>query len=360
MKCIPDDPAVSVVMVVCNVDRFLAESIESILGQTFEDFEFIIADFGSTDQSRSIVSSYAAKDKRIRFCEIPPCSLVAARNSTCSLARGQYLAIMDADDVSMTDRIALGVEFMDKHPEVGMLGGIAQSINALGNPLPVRVHAAPVQDPEIKAALAIGSPFCHSTLLIRREAFQSVGGFREVFAQAEDYDLMLRISERCQCAGLPTVVLKYRFHPCQISIQKQMRQTLCRLAARASASLRSSGARDPLSSGTSITPELLAGMGVSAATQQSELASHCFNWISNMCAAEQHRVALEAALLALRSDLQLAEQWKVAELHLACAQLYWREGGALNSLLALGRAVRAWPRTVGRPLKLLLRRAGFA
>src|SRR6516225_9438340 len=86
-------PIVSVVMVVCNVERFLAEAIESILAQTFRDFEFIIIDYGSSDRSRSIISSLAAKDKRIKLHEIPHCILPEARNAGCFLAQGQYIAL---------------------------------------------------------------------------------------------------------------------------------------------------------------------------------------------------------------------------------------------------------------------------
>ena len=93
------EPVVSVVLVVCNVERFLGEAIESILRQTFREFEFIIVDFGSTDKSKEIVSSYAAKDVRVRLHEIPLCGLAEARNAGCFLARGKYIAIVDADDV---------------------------------------------------------------------------------------------------------------------------------------------------------------------------------------------------------------------------------------------------------------------
>ena len=101
---------------------FLAESIESILGQTFRNFEFIIVDFGSTDKSKAIAVSYAAKDSRIRFREIPNCVLPAARNAACSFAQGQYIAVMDADDICLPDRLRLEVEFMEQHAEVGLLG----------------------------------------------------------------------------------------------------------------------------------------------------------------------------------------------------------------------------------------------
>ena len=120
------NPLVSVVMVVCNVDHFLAESIESILGQTFREFEFIIVDFGSTDKSKAIAASYAAKDNRVKLHDAPHCALAEVRNFGCSLAQGEYIAIMDADDVSAPDRLMLETEFMENHPEVGLLGGATE------------------------------------------------------------------------------------------------------------------------------------------------------------------------------------------------------------------------------------------
>ena len=99
-----NEPVVSVAMVVCNVERFLAEAIESILAQTYRDFEFVIVDFGSTDRSKEIIAGYAAKDSRVKLHEIPHCGLAEARNAGCFLAQGQYIAIMDADDVSLPER----------------------------------------------------------------------------------------------------------------------------------------------------------------------------------------------------------------------------------------------------------------
>src|SRR5579864_6120600 len=113
-------PVVSVVMIVYNVERFLGEAIQSILGQTFREFEFLIVDFGSTDESKSIVSSFAAKDRRIKLHEIQNCGLAEARNAGCSLAQGKYIAIIDADDISLPERLRWQVDFMEKHPEVGL------------------------------------------------------------------------------------------------------------------------------------------------------------------------------------------------------------------------------------------------
>lgn len=353
-------PLVSVVMVIRDVDRFLPEAIESILSQTFRDFEFIIVDFGSTDNSKSIALSYAAKDSRIKLHEVPHCTLPVARNTACSLAQGKYIAIMDADDVSLPERLALEVEYMEIHPEVGVLGGSTECINAAGKLLATRIHDVPIEHHEIKSALAVRCPFCQASVLIHREAFNTVGGYREVFVQAEDYDLWLRISEHFQCAGLQHVVLRYRIHPYQISMQKQREQTICWLAAHASASLRSSGKPDALNSLHEITPALLADLGISKARQQSYLFIKCRDWVRIMCDAGEYSVALEAALVMLQSDWEYVERWKIADLHLTIAKLYWQQTRKLSSFLAIGRAVMSRPAVVGRPLKQLLRWAGLA
>lgn len=348
-------PLVSVVMVVCNVERFLAESIESILGQTFRDFEFVIVDFGSTDKSRAIVSSYAAKDARISLQEIPHCGLAEARNAGCFIAQGRYIAIMDADDVSLPDRLMWEVEFMEKHSEVGVLGGAKEWIDATGRRL--FINGDPTEDHEIRSALAVRSPFCQPTVLIRSEAFSLVGGYRGAFAPAEDYDLWLRIAEHFQCANLPQVVLKYRVHPYQVSFRKRRQQTLSVLAAQVSTTARKSGNPDPLQGVQEITPELLTGLGVSEARRQTALASDCRDWVRNMCLAGEYMVALQAALEILRSsDVEFAERRQIADLWLVTAWLYWKQKGFLNSLLAVAHALRTRPVLVVRPLKQLLHR----
>ena len=130
-----DAPLVSVVLVIRDVERFLPEAIESILNQTLRDLEFIIVDFGSSDRSRGIAASYAANDKRIKLSEITPCSYIEAKISACALSTGRYIAIQDADDVSFPERLQLEVDFLERHPEVGMLGGAVQWIDSEGQVL---------------------------------------------------------------------------------------------------------------------------------------------------------------------------------------------------------------------------------
>jgi glycosyltransferase involved in cell wall biosynthesis len=347
-------PLVSVAMVVCNVDRFLGESIESILHQTFTDFEFIIVDFGSTDKSKAIISSYAAKDSRIKFHEVPHCCLAEARNVACSLAQGRYIAVMDADDVSLPNRLKWEVDFMETHLQVGLVGGATEWIDGTGRSL--GIHDFPTEDHEIRSALTVRCPFCQPTVLIRREAFVLVGGYRTVYAQAEDYDLWLRIAERFEVANLKQVVLKYRIHPYQMTLRKRTQQTLCFLAAQASASSRRNGNPDTVNSIEEITPAVLAGLGVSEATQQITAATGYLFWIRTMYAAGEYSSALKAAVDALQSpDWEYAERWQIANMRLMAARLYWKQRRFAKGFLAAVHAFMTRPIMLGRPLKPLMR-----
>lgn len=344
-------PLVSVAMVVCNVDRFLAESIESVLAQTFKDFEFIIVDFGSTDQTKAIVSGYAAKDERIRLHEIPNCGLGTARNAACALAKGRYIAVMDADDVSLPNRLQLQVDFLEKHPEICLVGGATEWIDATGKSL--GIHRFPTEDHNINSRLVSQFPFCHPTVLLRTQAFAEVGGYRLPFVFGEDYDLWLRLIEHFRCANLSQVVLKYRIHRYQVQTRKSRQQTLCLLAAQASASLRRSGKSDLFNSIQEITPDVLAGLGVTKAKQRVTADR---DWIRALYEAGDFATALQAATQALQSDeWRSAEGWEIASMRRTVACLYWKERRfAMCSLTAI-RALIERPTMLGRPVKQLLR-----
>lgn len=346
-------PLVSVVLVACNVDRFLAESIESILCQTFSDFEFIIVDYGSTDSSKGIVTHYAERDPRVRQHDIPHCGLAEARNAACFLAQGKYIAVMDADDVAVPERLMRQVNFMEKNPEVGVVGGAVEWINAAGKALVT--YGNPAGDREIQSALLERCPLWQPTALMRRDAFMDVGGYRPPFAPAEDYDLWLRMAEHFQIANLGEVILKYRIHPYQVSMRKLAQQSLGILAAQASASSRKHGIPDPLDSLKEITPEALNAMGVSKARQQSQLASYGMHWIRSMCMASEYSAALNVALEILRSGVEYIERWQIANLWLVAARLCWKQGKFADACLNAARAFMTRPIIVGRPIKPLLR-----
>jgi len=345
-------------MAVCNAQRFLAEAIQSILDQSFADFEFIIVDYGSRDGSRAIIRDYAGKDSRIEYCEIPECVLPEARNAGCFRARGRYIAVMDADDVSLPDRLTMEVAFMDSHPQVALLGGAVEWIDSAG--LPFHVHRHPVRNSEIQQELLTHSVFWHPTTIMRKEAFDSVGGYRPVFVCAHDYDLAVRIAEKSECANLDQAVLKYRFHASQLSTDKQQKQALCKLAARASAAERRRGQTDPLDGILEITPSTLATLGVGELAQRNALVADARSWIRNMIDAGEYAAAFTVARGVLQSNLDRVDHRQVSELHLAVASICWRRKNFFKWMIALGQAVRAHPLLLGRPLKPLFQKLGMA
>ena len=342
---------VSVVMAVCNVERFLAESIESILDQTFGDFEFIIVDFGSTDKSKSIVSNYVARDERVKFHEISRCALPVARNAGCFCAQGKYIAIMDADDISLPNRLALEVDFMERHPQVALLGGATEWIDATGRSF--KVHRHPTDSGELRSELVTRCVFWHPTVMMRREVFTTVGGYRNAFICSHDYDLELRIAEKYACANLEQIVLKYRIHPSQLTFHKQSQQTFCKLAAQASATSRRNREPDPLQAVSEITPALLTTLGIGEAAQQNNLVKDCHDWMRLMTAAQEYTACLNAANQMLGSNLSYVERWRIGALRLAIAGLYWKQKKYIRSFLALIRAVLTRPALVVRPFRVL-------
>jgi len=346
-------PLVSVVMPVKDAGRFLAEAIESILSQRFRDFEFIIIDYGSTDASQSIVARYAAQDARIVPLVVPPCVLPSARNAACARARGKYLAVMDADDISLPNRLACEIEFMENHPRIALLGGATEWIDANGKNL--GIHRHPTQESTLRAELATHCVFWHPTVLMRKEAFDSVGGYRPVFLTGHDYDLELRLAERFECANLSDVILKYRIHSGQVSISRRLQQTLGILAAQSSAALRKRGVPDAWDSVEEISPAILTRLGVAEAVQESAFASDTRNWVLNMAAASERAVALKIAVEILESfEWKHAHKGHVADLWLIAARLYWIQGQPFRCFSAAVRAFRIWPIVVGRPFRPLL------
>ncbi|MGD0965373.1 MAG: glycosyltransferase [Candidatus Acidiferrales bacterium] len=351
-------PLVSVVMVICNVERFLVEAIESIRVQTFHDFEFIILDYGSTDKSKAIVLSYAATDSRIRLSTIPPCTYIEAKIAACSLAQGRYIAIQDADDNSFANRLLWEVDFMENNPLVGVVGGAADWINAEGRFL--HVFAPPTGNDEIKATLPTSSPFVHSSVLMRRDTFTQVGGYRRVFPYAEDYDLFLRISEHSHCANLAQVIVQYRIHPHQLSLRTRRQQTIAKLAAQVAASARRTRGVDPLDCAQEMSEALLLELGVSPARIQAELFFEYRNWIRNTFVAGEYSMALKTAVEVLGSNWEDIDRRQIADLRLTVARLFWKQKRFVRSFIAACHAVITKPIIAGDLFESLLRRVGLS
>ena len=346
-------PMISVVMSVFNGERFLSEAVESILAQSFSDFEFIVIDDGSTDGSAMILESYQRIDSRMRVYRQEKRGLVASLNRGCGLARGKYIARMDADDVAVKDRLAQQVGYMESNPEVGLLGGAVQMIDAAGKPL--RVVRYPLENYELQRALLQSNVFWHPTVLIRTQNFKSAGGYRNIPA-AEDYDLWLRMAARYPVANLRSVLLNYRIHSNQVSARKCRQQALGAVAAQRAATLRKEGKQDPLGSVDEITSAVLDELGVGEANVQTTLAWAYLSRVQNMLAAGEYSPAVDALQVVCCSDFEQLEKSVVAESRLLAARAYWHRHKFAKSLLSAGYAVATRPILLGRPLKPLLQR----
>ncbi len=216
-------PTVSVILACYNAERFLAAAVESILTQTFTDFEFIIIDDGSTDRTAEILKGLAARDSRIRLVSRENKGLTASLNEGLKLAQGELIARMDADDWATADRLKIQAEFMRAHPEVSLLGGAFEMMDGAGRKL--TVITPPGDDATLQEqALSGRTPICHPLAMMRAEAVKKVGGYDEEFIVAQDLDLWLRLGEVGKLACVPEVLLRYRQHEDSVSEKKQALQ----------------------------------------------------------------------------------------------------------------------------------------
>ena len=245
-------PAVSVLMPVYNAGRFLAPALDSILAQTFSDFELIAIDDGSDDGSGGVLAQFAARDPRIRIFNQPNQGIVATLNRALELARAPLVARMDADDVSRPDRFAKQVAFLDHNPHVSVVSGAIDVIDE--GDVYVRTEVFPTLPALIEGELLYRSCVNHPAVMGRTAVFRSVGGYRKIVQYAEDYDLWLRISEAGQIANLPDVLLSHRVHSMRTSTRHAIAQELAALAARGAARLRRTGKPDPLESAAARCP----------------------------------------------------------------------------------------------------------
>jgi GT2 family glycosyltransferase len=233
-------PAVSVVMPARDAEPYVRRAIDSILSQTFADFEFVIVDDGSTDRTADIVAGYAMRDPRVALVRRPHSGVAAALNEGCRLARGRYLARMDADDVSVPTRLERQVAFLDANREVGILGGNIHEFTESG-PAP-SVWRRPTEHHVIGWFLLFGNPIAHPTVAMRRDVFERVGPYRA--GACEDYDLWLRAFAVTKMANLPSVLVEYCIREDQVSRINPARGSVTRLQRESLAGLLGSEVDD--------------------------------------------------------------------------------------------------------------------
>jgi glycosyltransferase involved in cell wall biosynthesis len=223
----------SVLMSVYNCETYLTASIESILNQSFRDFTFIIVDDGSVDSSLAILKQYERSEPRIRLISRPNTGLVGALNEALSMAESEYVARMDGDDISMRDRFARQIEFLDANREYIAVGCHCLWVDPSG--LPLKVFPQHMVSAEIDAELLSGNgnAITHAASMYRRRDLIAAGKYKEQYETAEDLDLFLRLAERGQLTSLPDVLYVYRQHPASINHSQAVKQELAtRLAVQ--------------------------------------------------------------------------------------------------------------------------------
>ncbi len=206
-------PTVSVLMPVYNTKRYLRWAVESVLSQTFCDFELLALNDGSTDNSLSILRELKSRDSRIHVISRENQGIVRTRNELIALARGRYLALLDSDDISKRERFEKQVAYLDAHAECVAVGSRSLIIDSTG--MPIMESKNELTHEKIESAHFSGvceSQFCNSSVMMRRETVLHVGGYREGLKLAEDFDLYLRLAEVGKLANLPEVLVEYRHH----------------------------------------------------------------------------------------------------------------------------------------------------
>jgi len=210
-------------MPVYNGEKYLRDAIDSVLEQTFGDFDLLVINDGSTDSTPDIVSSY--EDQRIRLIQNDRnLGITCTRNIGLAHARGEYIALLDSDDRALPDRFADQVYFLDKNPSFGMIGSWVELIDEKSNHMGEtwKLDATPEQIPVL---LLFNNYFAQSSLLIRRSAIPSNGYYN--YSIGEDYDLWVRIAAQTKVWNLQKVLTCYRVHAASTTFEKDVLKEQC-------------------------------------------------------------------------------------------------------------------------------------
>jgi glycosyltransferase involved in cell wall biosynthesis len=220
-----------VLLPVWNGEVFLAQAIESMLRQTFSSFELIVMDDGSTDRTAAIAEEFASRDDRVRVLRRPHEGLPGTLNAGIAVARGEYVARMDADDISIPERLQKQVAYLDAHPACVALGAWIEVLDEEGRHIGLKRFATTHH--EISAALLrCVSPMAHPTIVVRRDVLRSTGGYDTRRYPSEDLDLWFRLGERGELANLAETLLQHRRHKAAVGVRerekmKAMALTIC-------------------------------------------------------------------------------------------------------------------------------------
>jgi len=205
---------ISIIMPVHNAEKLVWETIESILNQTYKDFEFVIVDDCSTDNSYEICQKYTQQDKRIKLYKNEKnLWVVKTRNKLLKLVdkKSQYIAIIDSDDVAKPERLAKQIEFLEKNLDYAVVGSFLEIIDENSKTIWYRKY--PISYKDVKKTICKKSPLAQPAVMIRKSAWNNVWAYNENFERVQDYELWFRFFNKWYKLGnLPEYLLKYRIH----------------------------------------------------------------------------------------------------------------------------------------------------
>lgn len=348
-------PLISVLLAVHNGQSYVEQALRSVLHQSHDDFEIIVVDDESTDRTPQILSALQQRDHRLRVERRRHSGLTSSLNFALQLARSPYIARLDADDTADPTRLAKQLAFLEETDSVAVVGSGADLIDEGGR---LRKTIEPPRSPEsIARALQYRNVMIHSSVMARRSVVLEVGAYRDIMVASQDYDLWLRMSESHSLANLPEPLVKIRWHPRQISSHHLKEQVVCQLAARASARLRRAGMKDPLHGASSLTPDVLAQLGLSERQVAEALVAAYSERISEALAYGFFREA-ESLALSLQS-VRWVWTWRgrrAAERNLALGRLLLSSRFRIQRLVRLALASLEWPPNVVRLVRAVITR----
>lgn len=222
-------PEITVLMSVFNGSNTVANAIESILNQTFKNFEFIIINDGSTDDTSEILNQFSKADSRINLFEQKNLGLTKSLNNGVNAANGKYIARQDADDLSKPQRLQKQLLLFQNNPSIALVGSNSEDhYDSLGASSEWGFYS----DEELKSIVYLQTPFPHSSAMVRTDALRAVGGYNEDFKTSQDADLWMRIASKHEISMCPEALIERHIHPNSISSKKHFRQCIDSFNAR--------------------------------------------------------------------------------------------------------------------------------
>ena len=222
-----EKPIISVIMAVFNGEEYIKSAVDSILSQTFGDFELIVVNDGSQDNTLKILQSFT-DDRMQVISNSKNEGLAKSLNTGISRARGHYIARQDADDISLPQRLQKQFDYMQRYPKIAVLGTARKTMLSDGS---VKLSSSPLESPTFEDLLK-KSFFVHGSVMLRKDSLEKVSGYNEIFHYTEDYDLWLRLAKEAPVANLSEPLYVIRRHEDRITLKNLSPAVLYRLLAR--------------------------------------------------------------------------------------------------------------------------------